>query len=259
MSGICEVWDGVFYHKERCSHNISMSTSSHCLLARKPFIASDHILNQKGVSYLWALGGQHTYVIHHQIFCRHNKSTSPNCFLAWQPFIVLNQEFFKSRSLSKVKCGGKVSVSLKDNICYLPLALLWAQQMSHIHRQVVTSTRMTIMTTMMIVMMMKMMMAIPVINPTNVTLCRTNMALQPWWDGQHDGDDDDDDAIDDGREVGIGDNDECVCILMLTSLRMLTNGPTTQIALLCFQVMSYHTAQFLPHSLLVLPWQCVHV
>ena len=56
------------------------------------------------------------------------------------------------------------------------------------------------------------------------------MALQPWWDGQHDGNDDDDDAIDDGQEVGIGDNEECVCILMLTSLRMLTNGPTTQIA-----------------------------
>ena len=103
----------------------------------------------------------------------------------------------------------------------------------------------TMMIVMMMILMMMMMMTIPVVNPTNVTLCRTNMALQPWWDGQHDDDVDDDDyddgggrgdAIDDGQKVGIGDNDKCVCILMLTSLHMLTNGPTTQIAQLCFQV-----------------------
>ena len=56
-----------FYYKMHCRHNISMSISPNCLLARQPFIASDQKctqnLNRKGVSYLWALGGQHTFML----------------------------------------------------------------------------------------------------------------------------------------------------------------------------------------------------
>lgn len=93
---------------------------------------------------------------------RSSAATSPNCLLAWRPFIVADQELRKSHALSKLKSDETSVMLLMGNICYLPRTVCGQNKCYTFLGKWSNPPRSSSS------------METPVVIPRNVTLCRTN-------------------------------------------------------------------------------------